>query len=104
MTTGEPAPRPSEGGRPVHRYGVSWKQAGAGAIVVAGAVWGAFSYLDGKFSEVTEAVNRNTERLAIVETEVKGLRRDMGRVEGDIRRIEKNTKPVTTGLLELSPR
>ena len=71
---------------------VTWQQVWIVLGVVA-AVLAAGVYLESKFNGVTE-------RLATVETEVKGLRRDMGRVEQDIRRIEENIKPTSLGALD----
>ena len=97
---GEPQPKEGEGGKSTHwTSSVTWQQLSVGLAVVA-AVVGAVLYLESRFNGVTRAVGENTERLAIVETEVKALRRDMGRVEADIGRIEKNTNPTTVGMLD----
>ena len=97
---GEPQPKESEGGRHAHRTSpLTWQQLSVGLAIV-GAVAGAVLYLESRFNGVTKAVGENTERLAIVETEMKALRRDMVRVAADIGRIEKNTNPTTVGMLD----
>ena len=58
---------------------------GLGAIVLVG---GFVVYLDGRLSEIQSAVHENANGLAVVQTQIAALRRDVERIEKRTERIE----------------
>jgi hypothetical protein len=59
-----------------------------GTVVLVGTIGGSlYTVLEGirsDIGEVRSVVHENAQDLAVVQSEIKGLRRDIGRIEGDI--------------------
>ena len=66
---------------------------GLGAVVLVLSVAG---YLDGRLNEIQTIVHENARDLAVVQTEIKALRRDIERVEDLAKNAEQSAEAQTT--------
>lgn len=90
-----PSPE-SPGGTPEARKGLVTGRdvaIGVGAVVLVSS---AAVYLDERLSQIQEAVHENARGLAVVQTEIKALRRDIERVEDLARNAEQGAEVQTT--------